>query len=234
MIEIIPAIMPDSYDDLVQKARKIVGVVPYAQIDVMDGKFVPSKSWPYNEGGGKQFKTMIEKEAVLPFSEEINYEIDLMVADPETVVSDWIALGARRIIIHIESCKKIPEIISLLKERHLTQEDFTSTAPVEFGLALASGVSPEILTPYIHDIDFVQYMGIKKIGYQGESFDDGVLTQIKNLRQTCPHLIMSVDGGVNFDTAPKLIHAGVSRLVSGSTIFNSIDIREAIFKLRQI
>ena len=51
MIEIIPAIMPESFSDLVDKAARVRGIVPIAQIDIMDGVFVKSKSWPYREAG---------------------------------------------------------------------------------------------------------------------------------------------------------------------------------------
>ena len=233
MIEIIPAIMPDNYDDLLEKAGRVKGTVAYAQIDVMDGKFVPSVSWPYDKKGKSQFKSMIQDGVMLPFWDEISYEVDLMVTNPEQVVEDWVALGVRRIIVHIESTKKIKEISSILENRFSREEDFTGIPPIEFGVALGANTSFDAIYPYANDIDFVQFMGIKKIGYQGEPFNKEVVTRIENLRAQCPHLIISVDGGVNFETAPALIKAGSSRLVSGSTIFESADIRETIHKLKQ-
>jgi len=232
MIEVIPAIMPDSYDDLVEKAGRVKGIVPCAQIDVMDGKFVPSVSWPYNKKGVSQFKSMIENGEMLPFWDEIDYEIDLMVENPESVVEDWVELGAHRIIVHLESTKKLKEIIELLEKKCIEEEDFICVTPVEFGVALSANTSVDALTSYIHDIDVVQFMGIKKTGYQGEPFDESVISRIESLRAMYPHLIISVDGGVSLKTAPKLIRAGVSRLVSGSTIFNSSNIRETVSKLK--
>ena len=233
MIEIIPAIMPDDYDDLLQKAGRIKGIVQCAQIDVMDGKFVPSISWPYDDKGIKQFESMVKNDEMLPFWEEIYYEIDLMVENPEHVIKDWIKFGARRIIVHFESTNKLREIIKIIEGRFLEEEDFVGVPPVEFGVALNAETAFNKIIPYMHDIDVVQFMGIKKIGYQGEPFDESVIERIKDLRVECPHLIISVDGGVSFKTAPKLIKVGVSRLVSGSTIFNSYDIRDTVFRLKQ-
>ena len=73
-------------------------------------------------------------------------------------------------------------------------------------------------------IDFVQFMGIENIGYQGEPFDERVFEKIRELRERFPDTIISVDGGVSLENADKLIEAGANRLVSGSAIFESGDI----------
>ena len=54
----------------------------------------------------------------------------------------------------------------------------------------------------------------------GEPFDERGLDKSRELRNAHPEIVMSVDGGVNFDTAPELIEAGVKHLVSGSAIFD--------------
>jgi len=233
MIEVIPAIMPNSYNDLLDKAGRVRGVVSCAQIDVMDGVFVPSVSWPYNKDGVSQFVSMVTRGDMLPFWDELDYEIDLMVEHPEHVVHNWIKLGARRIIVHLESIQTPKEITTLLEARFLDEEDFTGVPPVEFGIALGMESSFDTLMRYIYDVDVVQLMGIKKIGYQGQPFEESVIERIERLRKEYPHLIISVDGGVNLKTAPKLIKAGATRLVSGSVIFKSHDIRGTIFKLKQ-
>lgn len=233
MIEIIPAIMPDNYEDLVQKASRIKGVVSCAQIDVMDSKFVPSISWPYDDNGIKEFASMVKNDEMLPFWEELSYEVDLMVEHPESVIADWIAVGVSRIIVHLESTDKLREIIEIIEEVLAKEVDFTGMSPVELGVALGAETSIEQITPYANDIDVIQFMGIRKIGYQGEPFDENTIERVRDLRQKYPHLIISIDGGVNFETAPRLIKAGVSRLVSGSTIFKSADIQETILKLKQ-
>ena len=108
MIEIIPAIMPDTYEDLLAKAGRVRGVVPLAQVDIMDGVFVKSKSWPYTEGGVKReehFVALTTQDEGMPFWEELDYEIDLMIAEPEKHIDEWLPLGASRLIFHIEAIK---------------------------------------------------------------------------------------------------------------------------------
>ena len=105
---------------------------------------------------------------------------------------------------------------------------------IQIGLAINTTTPIEQIFPLVNDIDFVQCMGIEKIGFQGQDFDERVLSQIKALKEKFPDLIISVDGGVNFKTAPELIQAGVSRLIAGSLILKSQDIRETISELENL
>ena len=74
-------------------------------------------------------------------------------------------------------------------------------------------------------------MGIREIGFQGQDFDSAVLEKISDMRDHYPEMPISVDGGVDGDSAADLIDAGATRLVSGSYIFESADIQQAIYDL---
>ncbi len=102
MIEIIPAIMPKSYEDLAEKMGLFAGVVPLVQLDIMDGKFVPARTWPYYPGE-QHFTQIIAEDEGMPEWEFVDFEADLMVENPEEVISNWVSAGARRIIVHVES-----------------------------------------------------------------------------------------------------------------------------------
>lgn len=217
-MEIIPAIMPSSYEDIKEKAQKIVGLVSYAQIDVMDGEFVPSRSWPYRNDG-------VVERIDLPFQDKLRYEVDLMVSDPLRVLSLWIDAGVSRIIFHIES---------VADPRAFVHNVRGSYDKISLGVAVGIETRNEILEDIMDDIDVVQFMGIARIGYQRQPFDERVLDKIHALRQTHPETIISVDGGVNFDTASRLIEAGATRLVAGSAIFMAENIAEAIKKFQQL
>jgi len=77
-------------------------------------------------------------------------------------------------------------------------------------------------------------MGIAEIGHQGEPFDERVIEKIVDFRERFPGVIISVDGGVDVDTAPELAEAGARRLVSGSGIFEAGDVGQAIEDLRTV
>jgi ribulose-phosphate 3-epimerase len=234
MIEIIPAIMPDSADDLRAKVRKVKDHVALAQIDIMDGVFVDSKSWPYIQGGTEVdefFQALMRQDDGLPFWDTLDYEIDLMIQAPERHLAEWLPLGASRLIFHIESI--------LDKDFFFHGELFNGQSRkignetvIEVGLAINPGTPIDELLPYVPQVDFVQLMGIAKIGYQGQPFDERVFMHIERLRREFPGLTMSIDGAVNRDTARGLKDAGVTRLVSGSAIFQAEDVGSAIAALR--
>jgi ribulose-phosphate 3-epimerase len=234
MTEIIPAIMPDDYEDLAQKAGRFKGHAPLAQIDIMDGVFVPSKSWPYTTGGLKQdahFLALSSQDQGMPYWEDLDYEIDLMIARPERHLNEWISLGASRLIFHIESIEDMDAFWGhdIWKEG---ARDIGGEKVIEIGLAINPDTDMSTLAPYLTKIDFVQCMGIAKIGYQGQPFDERVLERINAVRVAAPNLPIAVDGGVNFDTAHLLKAAGATRLVSGSVLGRESDLDEAISALK--
>jgi len=214
MLQIIPAIMPKSLEDLREKAERVAGAAPIVQIDLMDGVFVPEKTWPY-----------FDRAAIgLPAIGTLSYEIDLMVDEPEAAAIDWARAGAERVIVHIENAHRLPELIATCRK------EFGES--IDIGIAIGTDTPNEALAPFIPQIDFVQCMGIARIGYQRQPFDPRVIPKIHDLREQYPQLIISVDGGVNFETALPLIKAGATRLVSGSAIYDSADIAQAIDQLK--
>ncbi len=217
MIEIIPAVIPKSLKDLEEKLMMIRGLVRCVQIDVIDGKFAPSPSWPYRDENDQSFKEMVSEKSGLPFWQDFDFEADLMIKNPEEVIADFAKAGFSRVIIHIESSGDVGDAISVAQK--------SGVSPV---LAANIETAEEEIEKWLKEADGVQLMGIARIGFQGEPFDEMVISKIKNLRERHPDLIISVDGGVNIENAPKLISAGANRLAVGSAIFKSEDIAKTI------
>lgn len=221
MAEIIPAIMPESYEDLVNKVDRVSSSVLLVQVDVMDGRFVPSRSWPYKKPDAT-FDKILKEDEGLPMWDTLDYEIDMMVAKPTEEIEKWVTAGAARVIVHIESCHDPKPLIEKYK------------GTVGLGLAIGVETSLDAIIPFVQDVDFVQFMGIKKIGYQGQPFDSSVLSRITRLKDAYPELIISVDGGVTLDNAKQIIEAGATRLVSGSAIFDTVNIVETIQRFKKL
>jgi ribulose-phosphate 3-epimerase len=99
---------------------------------------------------------------------------------------------------------------------------------VELGLAINTTTPISAIEPYLDRVEFIQCMGIARIGFQGEGFDERVVEHIRAIRALRPEMPISVDGAVNFETAKRLVEAGATRLVSGSAILKSNDVREAV------
>ncbi|MDP1710354.1 MAG: hypothetical protein Q8L46_00205, partial [candidate division WWE3 bacterium] len=103
----------------------------------------------------------------------------------------------------------------------------------------AVGIAAEPETPLekfeklLEKVDRFQAMGGKS-GFGGQKFNPAVLETIKKVRGEFPHLHISVDIGVNPETAPAMIAAGADILVAGSAIFGAPDVAEAIESLRRV
>lgn len=241
MAEIIPAIMPQDFKDLTQKASLFAGIVDSVQIDIMDGIFVPEKTWPYR-GETEEFFEIVGKDRSYPKSGQILYEADLMISQPETCFKGWVETHLGRIIVHLESVKDLKYFWKNLGHNKHPQIENDGIQSFEFGLAINISTPNELLYEQIeHDllrqnrsIDFVQFMGIAKIGYQGQPFDERVLPKIEAFRERYNDIMISVDGGVNLDSAPRLIAVGVNRLVAGSAILKSGDMQGTIEKFKKL
>ncbi|OGD68486.1 hypothetical protein A2996_03645 [Candidatus Campbellbacteria bacterium RIFCSPLOWO2_01_FULL_34_15] len=217
-MEVIPAIIPKSYEDLRQKISLVKDFSHFVQIDITDGIFVSSTSWPYSDS--------VWSEGIfldMPFCNECNFEFDLMIQDPEKTINDWIMEGASKIVVHVESTDNLELLIAELKEKK-----------IEVGLAFNIETPFDLYSHLLDKADFIQLMGIEKIGFQGQAFSEKIFEKIADLRKRKPDVIMSVDGGVNLENAKRLKEAGVNRVAVGSAVFGSKDIKETIEQFKKI
>jgi ribulose-phosphate 3-epimerase len=231
MIEIIPAILPKNYEDMKDKIALVRGHAELVQIDFCDGIFVPSRTWPFSTGGGDDyyFQRIINEQEGMPFWEDLDFELDLMVADAISNFDIYTKLSPKRIIFHLESVGNIEEFKDFLEGIDVYVRD-----SIEMGIAIGLTTPVEQIYPLANSVDFVQVMGIEKIGIQGEEFSAKAIEYVKNLREKFGDLPIAVDGGVNLENAPKLIDAGATRLAIGSAIFNTTDIIDSIEEFRRL
>ncbi len=234
MVDIIPAIIPKSFSDLNEKLLLVKGLVPLVQIDILDGKLTPEKSWPNIRNPDPDFVKIIREEEGFPFWEDFEFEFDLMVKDPEAELQQWISAGAKRIVVHYESFESDEKFTSFVEKFYDQFGNAGSYVGTELGIALGIDSPNTVFKSILEKINFVQCMGIAKIGFQGQIFDERVIKKISDLHSVYPELPISVDGGVSLESSPRLIEAGVSRLVVGSAIFNSDDIPGTIEELKSL
>lgn len=225
MTEIIPAVLAESYEELYRDISKVVSLSHLIQIDVCDGKFVESRTWPMNAKDESSVTRIIEEEEGMPYWDTLDFEFDLMIKNGHKQFDFFSRLGAKRIVFHLEAEdeKEFKEFLEALDPYYREN--------IEIGLALNTTTPIEKIAPYINYVNFVQCMGIEHIGFQGEPFDIRVIDQIKLLKEKYPELTISVDGCVNEETAPLLVSAGADRLVVGSALTRSIDVRATMKEL---
>lgn len=226
MLEIIPAILPKTYSEIEMKVAHVVGHAPWVQIDFCDGKFVQNKTWPFNQQDEDVYDAILKEKQALPFWQDINYELDLMVTNAHKKFDEYIALGVGRLVFHLEA--EDETFLSFLENLDpFFKEQF------DIGIALSLDTDVDKLQPYIPHIKFIQCMGIETIGVQGSLFSEKTIEKIKQIKNNY-HLPVSVDGGVSEQAIKMLLKEGTDRFVVGSTIFNTSDPLVSLQKLQEI
>jgi len=222
MIEVIPSMPVQSFTELQTKLGIVRGLVKTAQIDICDGMFVTNRTWPMNPSDDAQFQRIVKGDEGLPYWEDFNFEVDLMLHNAEKVLKDWIHVGIVRALIHIETKHDFSACRALASDK------------IELGAAISLGTPIERLDEYIPYVDVVQIMGIAKIGIQGQPFDSRVIDAIKEVKKRYPDVTIEVDGAVNADTAPQMVEAGATRLAPGSYVLRSENPKEAVKALESL
>ena len=229
---IVPAVLPLSREDLETKLGSFVGLVDAVQIDIVDGAFASPASWPYTNGA-KEFAAFAASGANFPHFADFKFEIDLMAGNPETVIGSWIALGASRITVHVESTTYLPKIVSDFNEKYGHEKGFALDL-LSFGFAIGMQTDVGFLEPFLTDLDYVQFMGIDSIGKQGMPFDPAVVDRIRAFKKKHPDMKVQVDGGVTLETAPALLDAGVDRLIVGHALRDAPDLPKALKEFNEL
>ncbi len=226
-----PAILPKNYEDLKDKADKMRGLVPMVQVDICDGSFVKNRTWPFTSGKelDSDFLKILSEEEGMPFWENLDYELDLMVADSVENFDLYAKLGARSMIFHIGAVGDLRSFAEFLEGMDTYIRD-----SMDVGVALDLDYMPEDFFPLANYVDFVQVMGNAKIGVQGEPLEEKCLSYVRILKEKFPDLPISVDIGVNLGTAPTILSAGADRLIAGSAIFGADDIIGAIEEFKAL
>jgi ribulose-phosphate 3-epimerase len=217
---IIPAIIPASYTHLSDRLREVRDAVRTVQVDVFDGTFTDTTSWPYAGTDKAMFESKVREDDGLPYWQELDLEVDLMVRDPEEHIERWALAGATRIIVHVESTPDPARVVAQCIERRL-----------EVALALKPDTPEDVLEPLLPRVVFVQCMGNGRIGRHGVALDPGVYDKIARMHTRWPAVLIGVDIGVNKDTIPRLYESGARRFAAGSAVFGMGDALRAFREL---
>ncbi len=220
MSEIIPAILEKNFGEIKNKLTALRENAKCAHIDICDGVFAPSVSWPFSSGGFEDFdfqKIMNEEEG-MPFWEEFDFEFDLMVTDAVENFDLYLKLGPKRFIFHLGAQKNVEEFENFLEGLDMYIRD-----NVQIGLAFKPSDDLRLVSKLSPKVDFLHCLGSDRIGFQGEKFSDQALENIKFLKKNLPGVAISVDIGINLQNAKSILDAGASRLIVGSSIWKSGD-----------
>jgi len=185
----------------------------YIHVDVMDGHFVP----PITIGAPVVA-------AIRPWT-KLPLDVHLMIEAPEAQISQFADAGADIITVQIETCPHIQRTVQMIKE-----------SGVKAGVSLNPETPLKAVGGVLPSLDLVLVMTVHP-GYGGQLFIEGMLDKIARLRAELDKkgltAELEVDGGINAETAPRVVKAGARVLVAGAAVFASGQtVAEAIKKLR--
>ena len=186
----------------------------WLHLDVMDGVFVPNISF------GFPVINAVSKICTKPL------DVHLMIVQPERYVAETAKTGAMMMNVHYEACTHLNRTIH---EIHM--------AGMKAGVTLNPSTPVCMLEDVISDLDMVLLMSVNP-GFGGQKFIENTIAKIQRLKELIlkhnSKALIEVDGGVQEETAPRLVEAGADILVSGSYISKSKSPEDVIKALKAL
>ncbi len=209
MTELLPSILAKNKTELEKKIKQIEGLVKEVQIDIADNKFVPNKT--------------ITPDILASIKTNLRFEVHLMVKNPEDYISQM-PKNTTTVIFHAESTKKQVQLIKKIKDK---------------GFFAGVAINPETSVMAVkHLFGFVDQVLLMTVhpGFYGAKFEKDSfkrLDQLKRLKDAKQYSFqIEVDGGQDKKNALSSKELGADKIVSGSYIFESKDIKKTVEDLK--
>ena len=201
-IKIMPSVLSADFRRLGQEVEEVEKAGANGiHLDVMDGRFVP------NITIGPFIVEAVRKTTTLPL------DVHLMIVEPERYLDDFARAGADILSIHQEACPHLHRTIQQIKQ-------LGKRAGVVLNPSTPLSTLEEILT----DVDLILLMSVNP-GFGGQSFIEASVDKVRRLRRLLDergtHAELEIDGGIDPQTAPRVVTAGATMLVAGSAVFHA-------------
>ena len=209
-IPIMPSTLCFNMNDMTTYSLFASAGISMIHVDIMDGFYVD------------RIAGSIKELSEIRTNTKSHLHVHLMTESPSVWAADAINAGADTVIISTNT-SGVREAINIIK-----------SAGKRCGIALNPDSNIEILKPVLKQIDEIMLMSVQP-GAAGQKFDERVLHKIQVLNYTRKKhglkYLISVDGGINPETAKLCWDAGADLLVSGSYLATAPDFPLAVQSL---
>ena len=214
-VNIAPSILAADITCLADEiGRAVEGGCDVFHVDIMDYHFVPNLTF------GPHIVKALKKLTDLPL------DVHLMADNPFDMAQAFVDAGSDLLTIHIEVSDDPVDALGKIADMG-----------VKPGLTLKPGTPVDTVIPYLSYIDILLVMSVEP-GFGGQAFMESSYDRIRTIssaaRQTDRPILISVDGGVNLENAPKLVEAGANHLVAGTSVFRDHNACENIRRFREV
>ncbi len=198
-VKISPSLLSADFINLESELRKLEeNKTDMIHFDIMDGVFVPNIS----------FANPILKQ--VKANTDIPLDIHLMIDRPHRYIKEF-AKSADFLGFHFEAGSPVAETLKEIKE-----------CGCKSCLTIKPCTKAEAIFEFLPLCDMVLVMSVEP-GFGGQAFMPESLQKVKALRAEIDkngyNTLIEIDGGINSETAPLAVEAGVDVIVAGSFLF---------------
>jgi ribulose-phosphate 3-epimerase len=210
---IYPSILNADHENMQSEFDRVkAGGADGIHLDIMDGKFVDPVTF--------DIPTIARYTAMC----DLPFDAHLMIVEPEKHADEYIDAGAASVTFHLEVAENPERLIDHLHQRG-----------VKAGISINPDKTAEGVIRLADRVDLVLFMSVFP-GYGGQKFIPEVLDNVRALKRHCVEhdleIMIQIDGGINMETAPQAVAAGVNNLVAGTFVFRSPDYGATLRQLR--
>jgi ribulose-phosphate 3-epimerase len=211
-----PSLLSCDFGRLAEEVRAVEAAgADWIHVDVMDGRFVP------NITIGPVVVQAIKRVATRPL------DVHLMIVEPERYLEAFAKAGADVLTVHVEASPHL----------HRTVQQIRSVG-AKPSVVLNPSTPLSAIEEVLGAVEMVLVMSVNP-GFGGQSFIESTVDKVRRLRamldaRGLQRVDIEVDGGINAETAKRVVEAGATVLVAGSYVFGVKDYAQAIRSLRPV